>query len=66
MEQILRYLGADPSNDSVQAIARRWRELIDEFTGKNSEIEQSLNRMYQLEGVETASRGMGDTSEVAI
>jgi MerR family transcriptional regulator, thiopeptide resistance regulator len=58
--------GADPSSDSVQAIARRWRELIDEFKGRNSEIEQSLNRMYQLEGVETASRGMGDTSEVGI
>jgi MerR family transcriptional regulator, thiopeptide resistance regulator len=46
----------------VQKIARRWQELIAEFTGKNPGIEQSLNNMYQQEGVETASQGMGDTA----
>jgi MerR family transcriptional regulator, thiopeptide resistance regulator len=54
--------GTDPASESVQNIARRWRELIAEFTGGNPGIEQSLNTMYQQEGVETASRGMGDTA----
>jgi MerR family transcriptional regulator, thiopeptide resistance regulator len=54
--------GTDPSSESVQKIARRWQELIAEFTGKNPGIEQSLNNMYQQEGVETASQGMGDTA----
>jgi MerR family transcriptional regulator, thiopeptide resistance regulator len=54
--------GTDPSSDSVQNIARRWRELIDEFTGGNPGIEQSLTTMYQQEGVEAASRGMGDAA----
>ena len=54
--------GTDPSSDSVQNIARRWRELIDEFTGGNPGIEQSLTTMYQQEGVETASRGLGDAA----
>jgi MerR family transcriptional regulator, thiopeptide resistance regulator len=30
--------------------------------GGNPGIEQSLNNMYQQEGVETASRGMGDAA----
>lgn len=54
--------GTSPSSESVQNIARRWRELIDEFTGGDSGIEQSLTTMYQQEGVETASRGMGDSA----
>jgi MerR family transcriptional regulator, thiopeptide resistance regulator len=54
--------GTDPSSDTVQKIARRWQELIAEFTGGNPGIEQSLNNMYQHEGVETASRGMGDAA----
>jgi MerR family transcriptional regulator, thiopeptide resistance regulator len=54
--------GTDPASVSVQNIAKRWRELIDEFTGGNPGIEQSLTRMYQQEGVEAASRGMGDAA----
>jgi MerR family transcriptional regulator, thiopeptide resistance regulator len=54
--------GTDPSSDSVQKIARCWRELIDEFTARNPGIEQSLTTMYQQEGVETASRGLGDAA----
>ncbi|MFH7029506.1 MAG: MerR family transcriptional regulator [Heteroscytonema crispum UTEX LB 1556] len=54
--------GTDPASESVQNIAKRWRELIDEFTGGNPGIEQSLNRMYQQQGVEAASRGMGDAA----
>jgi MerR family transcriptional regulator, thiopeptide resistance regulator len=54
--------GSDPASESVQTIARRWQELINEFTGGNPGIEQSLNTMYHHEGVEAASRGMGDAA----
>lgn len=54
--------GTDPASETVQNIAKRWQELIAEFTGGNLGIEQSSNNMYQQEGVETASRGMGDTA----
>lgn len=54
--------GTDPSSESVQALARRWRSLIQEFTGGNPGIEQSLNQMYQQEGAEVASRGAIDSA----
>jgi MerR family transcriptional regulator, thiopeptide resistance regulator len=54
--------GTDPASEPVQNIAKRWQELINEFTGGNPGIEQSLTTMYQQEGVEAASRGMGDAA----
>ncbi|HAA27511.1 MAG TPA: MerR family transcriptional regulator [Cyanobacteria bacterium UBA8553] len=53
--------GTDPTSESVQALARRWQELIEQFTGGDPGIEQSLNRMYQQEGPEVASRGAVDS-----
>ncbi len=41
--------GTDPAGDTVQALMRRWKELLAEFTGGNPGIQQSLNRMYQQE-----------------
>lgn len=54
--------GIDPASESVQIIARRWQELINEFTGGDSGIQQSLSATYQQEGVETASQGTIDTA----
>lgn len=53
--------GTDPASESVQLLAKRWKGLIDEFTGGNPEIEKSLNAMYQQEGPEIASRGAVDS-----
>ena len=41
----------------MQAIASRWRALIEAFTGGDPGIRESLGRMYREEGVERASRG---------
>ena len=41
--------GTDPADEKVQALARRWRELISEFTGGDPGIAKSLGRMYQEE-----------------
>jgi DNA-binding transcriptional MerR regulator len=42
-------LGTDPADERVQTLARRWRELIAEFTGGDPGIARSLGRMYQEE-----------------
>ncbi len=57
--------GTDPADERVQDLARRWMGLINEFTGGNPGIEQSLRTMYRQEstihGMETAPmREMGE------
>lgn len=54
--------GTDPTSEPVKALARRSLELIQEFTGGDPGIEQSLNRMYQQESPEVVSRGAIDTA----
>jgi DNA-binding transcriptional MerR regulator len=41
--------GTDPASETVQALARRWKALVDEFTGGNPEIERSVARLYREE-----------------
>lgn len=53
--------GTDPNSETVQVIAQQWQALLQEFTGGDPGIAQSLQSMYQQEGAEMASRGMIDT-----
>ena len=50
--------GTDPADPRVQALADRWMALVQEFTGGNPGISDSLGRMYQQEstvaGMDTA------------
>ncbi|AUX26701.1 MerR family transcriptional regulator [Sorangium cellulosum] len=41
--------GTDPKSEAARALAKRWRELVEAFTGKNPGIERSLNEMYRNE-----------------
>jgi DNA-binding transcriptional MerR regulator len=41
--------GTDPSNERVQALARRSIELVNEFTGGDPGIERSVSKMWQEE-----------------
>jgi DNA-binding transcriptional MerR regulator len=41
--------GTDPSTERVQALARRWMGLINEFTGADPGIERSVGDMWQQE-----------------
>ena len=52
--------GADPAGERMQALAKRWKALIEAFTGGDPGIAESLKTMYQQEGAEKASRGMVD------
>ena len=51
--------GTDSASEQVQLLARRWMDLVHDFTGGNPEIEESLHNMYRQEttihGIETRS-----------
>jgi DNA-binding transcriptional MerR regulator len=40
-------LGEDPASPKAQALAARWRKLIEAFTGGNPEVQAGLNKLYQ-------------------
>jgi DNA-binding transcriptional MerR regulator len=50
--------GTDPTSPQVVALGRRWRALIEAFSGGNPEIEKSLKTMYQNEPVHEKIQGM--------
>ena len=39
-------LGEDPAGAKAQALAARWRKLVEGFTGGDPEIQRGLNRMW--------------------
>jgi DNA-binding transcriptional MerR regulator len=39
--------GTDPSDPKVRKLAKKWMNLVNQFTGGNSEIENNLRRMYE-------------------
>ena len=41
--------GTDPTNERVQKLARRWMELVEEFTGGDPGIRNSVANMWQQE-----------------
>jgi DNA-binding transcriptional MerR regulator len=51
--------GTDPADERVQALARRWKELVEEFTGGDPGIAKSAGRMWQEEtnvhGIDTGN-----------
>jgi DNA-binding transcriptional MerR regulator len=59
-----RLKGTDPADPAVQELSRRAGELIHMFTGGDPAIEASLQRMYQTEGPEKASRGMASREDL--
>ena len=55
-----------PSTDpKMRPLVERWQRLIEAFTGGNPEIRASLQKMYETEGPEAASRGMVDPELMA-
>lgn len=54
--------GTDPASESVKALARRWLELVEAFTGGDDGIRRSLNTMYQQEGAEAVTHGAVDSA----
>lgn len=48
--------GIDPMTPEVQNLARRWKGLVDAFTGGDPGIEQSLGRLWKEQGDTIAAR----------
>jgi DNA-binding transcriptional MerR regulator len=42
--------GTDPADPKVQALARRWQDLVAQSTGGDPQVEQSLKRLWQEQG----------------
>lgn len=57
--------GTDPRAPRMAELARRWRNLIRQFTGGDEAIGRSLATMYEQEGPRAASRGMVDPELMA-
>jgi hypothetical protein len=60
-----RDAGTDPTAAPMLELARRWRGLIEQFTGGDEGIGASLSAMYRDQGAQTASRGMVDAELMA-
>jgi MerR family transcriptional regulator, thiopeptide resistance regulator len=52
-----RTAGTDPTDARLDPLVARWTQLIEQFTGGDPDIRASLQRMYDTEGPERASRG---------
>lgn len=52
--------GIDPASDEAQSLVARWEELISQFTGGDPGIRASLQKIYDTQGPERASRGTVD------
>ena len=50
--------GASPTDPAVQALARRWQELVEMFTGGDPGIRASLERMYEGEPAAREQQGL--------
>jgi DNA-binding transcriptional MerR regulator len=50
--------GTDPGSEEVQALAMRWRNLIQAFSGGDSQIEASVAGMYKAEPDMAAQQGL--------
>jgi DNA-binding transcriptional MerR regulator len=48
--------GTDPAAPQVQALAKRWLNLVSQFTGGDPGIEQSVKRLWQEQGDNLAAQ----------
>lgn len=60
-----REAGTDPGDPAVQRLVKRSGELIQMFTGGDPGIAASLQRMYEQEGPQRASRGVAAPEDLA-
>ena len=55
-----RAAGTDPADPRLDPLIERWNALVEQFTGGDPGIRASLQRLYETEGPERASRGGGE------
>ena len=52
-----RVAGTDPSDPRLAPLMERWNGLVEQFTGGDAGIRESVERIYEDEGADKASRG---------
>jgi len=52
-----REAGTDPADARLTPLIERWNSLVEQFTGGDPGIRASLQKLYETEGPERASRG---------
>jgi len=50
--------GTDPASETAQRLAKRWMELVNEFTGGDPEIAKAVKTMYSQESALAAQNGL--------
>jgi DNA-binding transcriptional MerR regulator len=50
IQEVEAALGEDPGGPKAQALAVRWRKLMEAFTGGNPAVQQGLNKLYADQG----------------
>ena len=60
-----RRAGTDPADPRLDPLVERWTGLVRQFTGGDPGIKASLQRMYDTEGAERASRGAMNAETMA-
>jgi hypothetical protein len=56
--------GTDPTSARVKDLAKRWKALVEEFTGGNAGIAAGVARQYQQDPNPAQRRGMPLTREM--
>jgi hypothetical protein len=57
-----RAAGTDPADPRLTPLVERWNALVEQFTGGDPGIRASLQKLYDSERPETASRGAVDAA----
>src|SRR5215217_7033464 len=60
-----RLAGTDPADPRLDPLVERWTALVKQFTGGDPGIKASLQRMYDTEGADPASRGAMNAETMA-
>jgi DNA-binding transcriptional MerR regulator len=63
--QAERAAGTAPTDPKMKPLVERWNGLIEAFTGGDPGIRESLQKMYETEGPQAASRNMVDPELMA-
>jgi DNA-binding transcriptional MerR regulator len=50
IKEVEAAVGSDPAGPKAQALAKRWRKLIESFTGGDPEVQKGLNKFYADQG----------------
>ena len=60
-----RQAGTDSADPRLTALVERWNALVEQFTGGDTGIRASLQKTYETEGPDRASRGAVNAETMA-